>query len=71
MKCLFSYLILFDAPTSWGIYFQDSARPQKERFIELHDNILFYLVLILFAVGWIMFSLLKIFIFSIVVIYIK
>jgi heme/copper-type cytochrome/quinol oxidase subunit 2 len=41
----------------WGIYFQDSASPQMEGLIELHDNIMFYLVVILFAVGWILFSL--------------
>ena len=48
-----------DAPRPWGIYFQDSATPQMEGIVELHDNILFYLVIILFAVGWIMVSLIK------------
>ena len=43
----------------WGIYFQDSATPQMEGLVELHDNIMFYLVLILFSVGWIMFSIIK------------
>jgi len=49
--------VLLDAPSSWGIYFQDSATPQMEALVELHDNIMFYLVLILFAVGWILFSI--------------
>ena len=40
-----------DAPRPWGIYFQDSATPQMEALVELHDNILFYLVIILFGVG--------------------
>lgn len=40
-----------DAPRPWGIYFQDSATPQMEGLVELHDNILFYLVIILFGVG--------------------
>jgi len=50
-------IINLDAPSTWGIYFQDSATPQMEGLIELHDNIMYYLVIILFAVGWIMFSI--------------
>ena len=49
----------FDVPTPWGIYFQDSATPQMEGLIELHDNIMYYLVIILFSVGWILFSIIK------------
>jgi cytochrome c oxidase subunit 2 len=40
-----------DAPKPWGIYFQDSATPQMEGLVELHDNIMFYLIIILFGVG--------------------
>jgi cytochrome c oxidase subunit II len=50
-------IINLDAPSPWGIYFQDSATPQMEGLIELHDNIMYYLVIILFAVGWILFSI--------------
>jgi len=46
-----------DAARPWGLYFQDSATPQMEGLVELHDNIMFYLVIILFAVGWIMISI--------------
>ena len=46
-----------DAARPWGIYFQDSATPQMEGLVELHDNILFYLVIILFGVGWMLVSL--------------
>lgn len=49
--------IFFDAPSPWGIYFQDSATPQMEGLVELHDNIMYYLVIILFAVGWILLSI--------------
>ena len=28
----------FDAPSPWGIYFQDSATPQLEGLIELHGS---------------------------------
>ena len=50
-----------DAPRPWGIYFQDSATPQMDGLLELHDNILFYLVIILFSVGWILLSIVKTF----------
>ena len=48
-----------DAPRPWGLYFQDSATPQMEGIIELHDDILFYLVIILFAVTWTLSSAIK------------
>ncbi len=48
-----------DTPSPWGLYFQDSATPQMEGLVELHDNIMFYLVIILFGVGWIMISIIK------------
>jgi len=31
--------------------FQDSASPQMEAVVELHDNNMYYLVAILFSVG--------------------
>ncbi len=52
-----NFIINLDAPMPWGIYFQDSATPQMEGLIELHDNIMYYLVIILFSVGWILFSI--------------
>ncbi len=56
---LLLHKFLLDAPSPWGIYFQDSATPQMEGLIELHDNIMYYLVMILFSVGWILFSIIK------------
>jgi len=53
-----------DAPRPWGLYFQDSASPQMEALVELHDNIMFYLVIILFAVGWILISTIVKFIYT-------
>ena len=53
-----------DAPKPWGLYFQDSASPQMEGLVELHDNIMFYLLIILFGVGWIMISIIINFIFK-------
>lgn len=58
MYLIYNNLILnMDAPSPWGIYFQDSATPQMEGLVELHDNIMYYLVIILFAVGWVLFSI--------------
>lgn len=51
--------INMDAPSAWGIYFQDSATPQMEGLVELHDNIMYYLVVILFAVGWVLLSIVR------------
>ena len=50
---------LCDATRAWGLYFQDSASPQMEALIELHDNIMYYLVAILFSVGWIQGAIIK------------
>jgi heme/copper-type cytochrome/quinol oxidase subunit 2 len=51
--------ITCDAPRAWGLYFQDSASPQMEALVELHDDIMYYLVAILFSVGWIQGSIIK------------
>lgn len=55
----FNINISLDAPSAWGIYFQDSATPQMEGLVELHDNIMYYLVIILFAVGWVLLSIVR------------
>lgn len=54
-----SNAIICDAPRAWGLYFQDSASPQMEALVELHDNIMYYLVAILFTVGWIQGAIIK------------
>ena len=59
---LFKFLFNFelcDVPKPWGVYFQDSATPQMEGLVELHDNIMFYLVIILFGVGWIIITIVR------------
>jgi len=40
-----------DVAMPWGMYFQDSGSPQMEALVELHNNIMFYLLIILFSVG--------------------
>jgi group I intron endonuclease len=56
--------IKLDAPTPWGLFFQDSATPQMEGLEELHNNIMFYLAIILFTVTWIMFTVVRNFAYS-------
>ena len=58
-KLFNNFFIACDAPRPWGIYFQDSASPQMEALVELHDNIMFYLVIILFGVAWILISIIR------------
>lgn len=53
-----------DAPKPWGLYFQDTASPQMEALVELHDNIMFYLVIILFGVAWILLSVIRNYVYS-------
>lgn len=48
-----------DVPTPYGYYFQDSATPNQEGILELHDNIMFYLLIILGLVSWILFNILR------------
>jgi len=48
---------LSDVPLAWGLYFQDGASPSFEGIVDLHNRIMFYLVVILFGVSWIMLSI--------------
>jgi heme/copper-type cytochrome/quinol oxidase subunit 2 len=47
----------YDNPEPWGLFFQDNATPQMEALEELHNNIMFYLAIIMFAVTWIFVSI--------------
>ena len=41
-----------DTPEPWGLFFQDNTTPQMEGLEELHNNIMFYLAIVLFTVAW-------------------
>nr|YP_010486838.1 cytochrome c oxidase subunit 2 [Pyricularia oryzae]UWI54381.1 cytochrome c oxidase subunit 2 [Pyricularia oryzae] len=56
---IYNNYMLLDAPSPWGIYFQDSATPMMEGIVELHDNIMYYLVIIIFSVGWILLTIVR------------
>lgn len=45
-----------DAPEPWQWAFQDGASPSFEGIVELHDQIMFYLVVIAFGVAWMLSS---------------
>ena len=47
----------YDNPEPWALFFQDNATPQMEALEELHNNIFFYLAIIMFAVTWIFVSI--------------
>ena len=59
---LYQELIKLDAPTPWGLFFQDSASPQMEGIEELHNNIMFYLAIVLFIVTWMMITIVRTFV---------
>lgn len=46
-----------DVPLAWGLYFQDGASPSFEGIVDLHNRIMFYLVVVLFGVSWVMISI--------------
>lgn len=48
-----------DAPRAWGLYFQDSGSPQMEGIVELHNLIMYFLIIILFSVGWILLIIIR------------
>jgi cytochrome c oxidase subunit 1 len=53
------YSIIYDAPRPWQIFFQDPATPYMQRLIDLHQNIMFFLVVVVFVVFWMIVVILK------------
>lgn len=50
--------ILNDVPTPWAVYFQDSATPNMEGILELHNNVMFYILIILGFVSYVLYNVL-------------
>nr|YP_008474891.1 cytochrome c oxidase subunit 2 [Diddensiella santjacobensis]AGS44133.1 cytochrome c oxidase subunit 2 [Diddensiella santjacobensis] len=50
-----------DVPTPWGMYFQDTASPIAEGIVELHDTIMYYMVIVLCLVTYILLSIIRIY----------
>lgn len=47
-------LTLFDAPTPWQLNFQEPASPIMEGIIDLHHDIMFFLIIIITVVLWLL-----------------
>jgi cytochrome c oxidase subunit 2 len=54
-------IIFNDAPHAWQIGFQDSAAPGFTGIVELHNTILFYLIVIAIGVFWVLLSTVHLF----------
>jgi cytochrome c oxidase subunit II len=48
------FQINFDAPEDWQMYFQDPATPTMEKILDLHNDIQFFLIIIIAVVLWIL-----------------
>lgn len=51
---LFNYFFYNDLAQPWQLGFQDSGSPGFTGIVELHDTILFYLIIILVGVFWLL-----------------
>ena len=51
--------IIFDAPISGQVYFQDPATSYVEYLIILHDKIMYYLIIVLTIVFWILYKIIS------------
>jgi len=49
-------MLYLDYPQAWAWTFQDPATPTMFGLIDLHDRIIFYLIIILLVVSWFMIS---------------
>jgi cytochrome c oxidase subunit 1 len=55
------FTINFDAPESWQMLFQDPATPIMEKIIDLHHDILFFLIIIVVFVLWVLVRIISLF----------
>ena len=46
--------VKLDAATPWQLYFQDSATPFMEGLINFHNDLMFFLIVILIFVSWVL-----------------
>nr|YP_009029657.1 cytochrome c oxidase subunit 2 [Magnusiomyces ingens]YP_010180077.1 cytochrome c oxidase subunit 2 [Saprochaete ingens]AHY04912.1 cytochrome c oxidase subunit 2 [Magnusiomyces ingens]QUX32921.1 cytochrome c oxidase subunit 2 [Magnusiomyces ingens]QUX32945.1 cytochrome c oxidase subunit 2 [Saprochaete ingens] len=54
---LYFNMMFNDVPKAWGMYFQDSATAMAEGMMELHDIIMFYMVIVLTLVTYMLYSM--------------
>ncbi|KAG5354288.1 cytochrome c oxidase subunit 2 (mitochondrion) [Yarrowia sp. C11] len=53
------FKIFNDVPVPYGLYFQDSAAPTMDGIIELHDIVMFYIVVTIVLVSYLLFVIIK------------
>jgi cytochrome c oxidase subunit 2 len=57
LKSILDFNTIFnDAPTPWALGFQDGASQTFEGIVELHNEIFFYIIIILVGVFWLLSS---------------
>jgi heme/copper-type cytochrome/quinol oxidase subunit 2 len=62
LKSLLAFSPIYnDAAEPWEIGFQDSATTVHGGIVSLHDNIMFYLILIIIGVLWMILTILSLF----------
>nr|QUQ05883.1 cytochrome c oxidase subunit 2 [Neoconidiobolus thromboides] len=57
IKNIINSIIINDAPEPWQIGFQDSASPIAEGILRIHNEILYYLIVILVLICWVLTSI--------------
>lgn len=55
------FLTFLDSAKAWQTGFQDPATPLMEGIIDFHNHILFFLIIIAFLVGWLMFRVVQLY----------
>jgi cytochrome c oxidase subunit 2 len=55
------FLKFLDSAKAWQTGFQDPATPLMEGIIDFHNHILFFLIIIAFLVGWLMFRVVQLY----------
>ena len=61
---MFYHFYCFLDTTPWQINFQDPATPIAARIIEIHHHVFFFLVLVVIFVCWMLYRILKSFVFE-------
>lgn len=61
MLYILNNIINNDVPTPWGLYFQDSASPIAEGIHELHDTIMYYMIIIITLVTYLLVNILRLY----------
>lgn len=59
LNLILNNIVMNDVLTLWGLYLQDSASNVAEGILEVHDTIMFYLIIVICLVGYLLVSILR------------